>query len=108
VQILSKIQWLIRKLFNQMSQGFCIPNVCSLKFVTEIKVVEERGLPSRGRLLSIRQTNFKQETFQKIKIYVSQGNDFISPIQKYMTLTFTIGLMDSNEVRAREATSFWM
>jgi hypothetical protein len=65
----------------------------------------ERGCPSRGRLLSMRQTNFKQETFQKIKNCVSQGNDFISPMQKYMTSAFTIGLMESNKQRAREATS---
>jgi hypothetical protein len=65
----------------------------------------ERGCPSRGRLLSMRQTNFKQETFQKIKNCVSQGNDFISPMQKSMTSAFTIGLMESNKQRAREATS---
>jgi hypothetical protein len=68
-------------------------------------MVGERGRSSRGRLLSIRQTNSMQETFQKIKFYVSQGNDFISPMQKYMTSAFTIGLMESNKERAREATS---
>ena len=66
-----------------------------LGFVTTSKVVGERGHPSRGRLLSMRQTNFKQETFQKIKNCVSQGNDFISPMQKGMTSAFTIELMDS-------------
>jgi hypothetical protein len=65
----------------------------------------ERGRPSRGRLLSMRQTNFKQETFQKIKKCVSQGNGFISPMQKSMTSAFTIGLMESNKQRAREVTS---
>jgi hypothetical protein len=44
--------------------------------------VGERGCPSRGILLSMRQTNSKQEISQKIKIYVSQGNDFISPKKK--------------------------
>jgi hypothetical protein len=42
----------------------------------------ERGHPSGGRLLSMRQINFKEENFQKVKNYVSQGNDFISPMQK--------------------------
>jgi hypothetical protein len=45
----------------------------------------------------MRQINFKQETFQKIKNCVSQGNDFISPMQKSMTSAFTIGLMESNK-----------
>jgi hypothetical protein len=53
----------------------------------------------------MRQINFKQETFQKIKNCVSQGNDFIPPMQKSMTSAFTIGLMESNKQRAREATS---
>jgi hypothetical protein len=70
-----------------------------------IKVVGERGCPSKGRLLSMRQTEFKQETFQKIKICVSQGNDFISPMKKNMTSDFTIGLLDSNEETSRETTS---
>jgi hypothetical protein len=43
----------------------------------------------------MRQINFKQENFQKVKDYVSQGNDFISPMQKSMTSAFTIGLMES-------------
>jgi hypothetical protein len=53
----------------------------------------------------MRPTNFNQETFQKIKNCVSQGNDFISPKKKSMTSAFTIGLMESNKQRAREATS---
>ena len=65
----------------------------------------ERGFPSRGRLLSMSPTNFKQETFQKIKKCVSQGNDFIYPIQKSMASAFTIGLMESNKERDREDTS---
>jgi hypothetical protein len=44
--------------------------------------VGERGCPIRGRLLSMRKNNFKKETFQKIKICVSQGNDLISPMKK--------------------------
>jgi hypothetical protein len=80
-------------------------NGCRLGFVTTSKVMGERGRPSRERLLSMRQTNFKQETFQKIKNCVSQGNDFMSPMQKGMTSAFTIGLMESNKQRAREATS---
>jgi hypothetical protein len=43
----------------------------------------------------MRQINFKQETFQKTKNCVSQGNDFVSPMQKSMTSAFTIGLMES-------------
>jgi hypothetical protein len=44
------------------------------------------------------QTNSKQEIFQKTKKHVSQGNDFISPMQKKkMTNAFTIGLMESNK-----------
>jgi hypothetical protein len=65
--------------------------------------VGERGRLSKGRLISMGQTNFKQETFQKIKNCVSQGNNFISPMQKSMTSAFTIGLMESNKQRAREA-----
>ena len=45
----------------------------------------------------MRQINFKQENFQKIKKYVSQGNDFIYPMKKRMTSSFTIGLMESNK-----------
>jgi hypothetical protein len=56
----------------------------------------------------MRQINFKQETFQKTKICVSQDNDFISPTQKGMTSAFTIGLTESNKQRAREATSLGM
>jgi hypothetical protein len=65
----------------------------------------ERGFPSRGRLLTMRKTNFKQENFQKIKNCSSQGNDFIYPMQKSMTSSFTIGLMESNKQRDRENTS---
>jgi hypothetical protein len=43
----------------------------------------------------MRQNKFKQETFQKPKNCVSQGSDFISPMQKSMTSAFTIGLMES-------------
>jgi hypothetical protein len=46
------------------------------------RVLGERGRPSGGRFLSMRQINFKQEKFQKVKNYVSQANDFISPMQK--------------------------
>jgi hypothetical protein len=53
----------------------------------------------------MRETNFKQETFQKTKNYVFQGNDFISPMQKSMTTSFTIGLVESNKQRVREVTS---
>jgi hypothetical protein len=67
--------------------------------------VGERGHPSEEKLLSMRQINFKQENFQKIKNYISQGNAFISPMQKSMTSAFTIGLMESNKQRDREATS---
>jgi hypothetical protein len=42
----------------------------------------ERGCPNRGRLLSMRKTNSKQDIFEKIKIHVSQGNDFISLMKK--------------------------
>jgi hypothetical protein len=59
--------------------------------------VGERGCPSGGILLSMRKINFEQETFQKTKNCVSQGNDFISPMQKSMTSSFTIGLMESNK-----------
>jgi hypothetical protein len=45
----------------------------------------------------MRQINFKQETFQRIKNHNSQRNDFISPMQKSMTSAFTIGLMESNK-----------
>jgi hypothetical protein len=51
-----------------------------------------------GILLSMRKTNFKHETFQKIELHVSQGNDFISQMQKNMTSSFTIGLMESNKI----------
>jgi hypothetical protein len=65
----------------------------------------ERGYPSRGILLSMRQINFKEETFQKIKNCVFQGNDVICLMQTNMTSAFNIGLMESNKQRDREATS---
>jgi hypothetical protein len=52
----------------------------------------------------MRQINFKQETFQKTKKCVSQGNDFISPMQKSMISAFTIGYWSEKDLR--EATSF--
>ena len=54
----------------------------------------ERGCPSRGRVLS-RQTNFKQENFQKTENCVSQGKDFIYPMKKCKISAFNIGLMES-------------
>jgi hypothetical protein len=50
--------------------------------VTRIRVLGERGCPSGGRLFSMRQINFNQENFEKVKYYASQGNDFISPMPK--------------------------
>ena len=82
VQNLGASLGLVQELWLVVYLGQVNPNGCRLGFVTESKLFGERGRPIQGRLLSMRQTKSKQENFQKIKICISQGNDFISPMQK--------------------------
>jgi hypothetical protein len=57
-------------------------------FITTIKVVGEEGCLNEARELKAQGTLLQKDKLETSKNHSSQGNDFISPMQKKMTSAF--------------------